>query len=264
MKARAHGKIIISGEHSVVYGYPALVTTTDLFREVELIENKVEDSSDHLFINLKKIFESNFKQDLSNIWYKQGGNLPIGSGLGSSAAFAAACFKALASKFSINLSQKKLFELVQESEKFAHGNPSGIDATAVVYGGLLEFRKTNGKFLHQIIRSDLDKKLKFRLVDSGKPLESTKEMVFWVKENLEKNKKYLAQMGKVSQLIIENLKKNTWEPELLTQNERLLEKIGVVGNKAKKMISKLEKEGKSAKITGAGGMKSGSGIIIYL
>lgn len=70
--------------------------------------------------------------------------IPPRAGLGSSAAVAAAACRALSSLLKIEPSHGELFEAVQASEKVFHGNPSGVDAAAVLMGGVLIFSKAGG------------------------------------------------------------------------------------------------------------------------
>jgi len=259
---KAYGKAIITGEHSVVYGYPALAMRLPLYREIKLVTGFTDNK---LFLNILDIFAKKFALQISNISFVESGNLPIGSGLGSSAAFAAATCKALARKFKLKISQAELFDLVQESEQFAHGNPSGVDAATVVYGGLIKFQKVAGQMKITKLKNNFLANYKIELINSGQPLETTKDMVELVAKKMEnpafagRMQKYLQAIGQISEAII-----NNFDLKLISQNQKLLEKIGVVGKKAKEIIKQLSKKGVVAKITGAGGVKSGSGMIISL
>ena len=53
-----------------------------------------------------------------------------------------------------------------------------------------------------------------------------------------------------------------WSQKLIKENERLLEKIGAVGEKAQNMIRKIEASGGMAKVCGGGGVKAGSGMLL--
>lgn len=266
--AQSKGKVIISGEHSVVYGMPALVGSVKLFREVVLREPSKRKIAQPAFINnIFRIFEEKFAQPASNLEIVDLGKLPIGSGLGSSAAYAHAVFLSLLKHFGLRASKKELYEMVQESERFAHGNPSGVDATAVVYGGLLEFFRDHDQVnINQLgDENNLLKKTNFYLIDSGRPVESTKEMVEAVSDRV-KNDQAMAQVveqiGELTTKLITQVRQNQFEVNLLKENEKLLERLGVVGQKARQMIEKLEEAGAVAKITGAGGVKDGSGMLL--
>lgn len=268
ISAQSKGKVIISGEHSVVYGMPALVGSIKLFREVVLREPIKRKIAQPAFIeNIFSIFEKKFGKAVHDLELVDLGKLPIGSGLGSSAAYAHAAFLSLLKHFGLDATKKDLYEMVQESERFAHGNPSGVDATAVVYGGLLEFFRQNDQVnINQLgDENNVLKKTNFFLVDSGRPIETTREMVEAVSDRVKSNQetaKVLEEIGELTTKMITQVRQNQFEAGLLADNEKLLEKLGVVGDKAKKMIAELEEIGAVAKITGAGGIKDGSGMLL--
>ena len=130
-----NGKVIISGEHSVVYGELALaapaslkvtasVVDQDWGEESELVRRAIELAGGDRTIHVR--IES---------------EIPIGAGLGSSAAVAAATISAVRIYLSKPTTQDELFNLAFECERLSHGNPSGVDPAAVVYGGLIAYTK---------------------------------------------------------------------------------------------------------------------------
>ena len=266
--SQSNGKVIISGEHSVVYGMPALVGGVKLFREVVLREPKRRKISQSSFVrNIFNIFEDKYGVSINNLEILDMGKLPIGSGLGSSAAFAHASFLTLLKYFNLSATKEDLYTMVQESEKYSHGNPSGVDATAVVYGGVVEFIKDNNQVTINKLNSadDILKKLNFYLINSGRPVETTKEMVELVSNKLKSNQstqQVINEIGQVTIDLINAVKENSFDTLALKKNQRLLEELGVVGQKASQMISKIEEIGGVAKITGAGGVQNGSGMIL--
>ena len=205
------------------------------------------------------------------------GDLPLGSGLGSSAAMAHALFKALAALNTITISETEMIKLVQQSEKYAHGNPSGLDATAVVVGGTLVFQKMiqkkSAKLTYQKIPSLAFHSYGCFLIQSGKPAESTRDMVEQVAKAVKKNaantvkkppsaKQILEKINHCSRQIIDGLLDDMLETDALVENQMWLEKLGVVGRRAKQIIAQLAAIGAVAKITGGGGIKDGSGMIL--
>lgn len=265
------GKIIISGEHSVVYGQKALVTSVNLGIDGFILEENSKQEKKGYLAHIFNLFENQFKKNTSNLAFFSKSNLPMNSGMGSSAAFAHVVLLSLLEFFQIKLEKQKIFEFVFECEKFAHGNPSGVDPAAVVFQGLQVFQKIDGqikraKLVNNSPANNLpDNNLTFTLIQSGKSLETTKEMVEVVRENIQQNKeleKVIHQIGEVTEKIIKQFEQNNFDGSLLNVNNQLLEKIGVVGNKAKDIISTLNKNDIHAKITGAGGLKDGSGLIL--
>ena len=166
--------------------------------------------------------------------------IPINSGLGSSAALATALVWALLPHESDNKKNK----LVKVIEDFQHGKSSGVDQTIVREGGWLKFQKGKFKPVSLWLKQAI-------LIDSGRPKESTGDMVKQVAQgNFSKEFK---QIGNIA---------DNWNEQLIRGNEKLLEKIGVVGKKAQTMIRKIEAGGGMAKICGGGGVKAGSGMLL--
>ena len=152
-----HGKIILLGEHAVVYGRHAIAAPIPL-----AIQAHVERGGDgvqmliprwgveqRLHRNADK--QHSFEKSLAMIFDKLGlqrenmrieifPNVPRAMGLGGSAAIAVATIRALDRCFELGLDDERVNELAFECEKIAHGTPSGIDNTLSVYGKSMLFR----------------------------------------------------------------------------------------------------------------------------
>ncbi len=272
----APGKIHLLGEHAVVYGKPALLTTVDLRVTVHLRGEKMSLHLGGGTEDLKKIIEPIMKKGLNiqkippytlNIT----SDIPIGAGLGSSAAVSAAYIGALLSflkaKWDLNLINK----LAYEAEKVFHGNPSGGDNSTVVFGGLVWFRKESPDLkLLQPIPFTIPQKLakNFILINTGKPNGTTKQMVELVKSKVQSQK---SKMWKIfdnqEQLVRELLPAIQTGNEkefmrIIKEGEKNLEKIGVVSPSVKSMIRKIESTGGVGKICGAGGKTGPTGVLL--
>lgn len=195
-------------------------------------------------------------------------DLPIGSGLGSSSAICAATIGSLMALFDLEINKKILNQLVYSVEEIMHGRPSGGDNTGVVYGGLISFKRLKNA---QYLIKEIDYKNNFPkciLIQSGIPRESTAEMVSKIGKYYEKDKdKYdnlMDHIGKLGKNFQNSLKAGVFDSRLITENERLLEQVGVVGSKAKKIIEIIENNRGYAKVCGAGGVDQGSGIILAI
>ena len=153
----APGKIIISGEHSVVHGQPALITTIDKGIEISLNDQKMaqEWQQDRYLQQILQIWQKDYPDFSINFNFAVVSNLPQKSGLGSSAAFASAVFQSLAKWQQVTLSLERLFELVKQAENFIHVTSSGVDPAAVVYGGFLKFQRLENGFNIQKIKMEL-------------------------------------------------------------------------------------------------------------
>jgi hydroxymethylglutaryl-CoA reductase len=152
-----HGKIILLGEHAVVYGRHAIAAPIPL-----AIQARVERGGDGVQLivprwgveqRLHRSAEKqhSFEKSLAMIFRTLGleneamrieifPNVPRAMGLGGSAAIAVATIRALDRCFRIGLDDERVNALAFECEKIAHGTPSGIDNTLSVYGQAMLFR----------------------------------------------------------------------------------------------------------------------------
>lgn len=256
------GKVLLSGEHAVVYGFPALVSSIDLGIRVTVgpcsgfeVESDFNDEAGIIDKATKLLGgESNVKLRVES-------ELPSGSGFGSSAALGAAVLDALGKYLGKPISNDKLYDLTLECEKLAHGNPSGVDPAAVVYGGLIYFRK--GKVIE---RFKTNKRNTFFVINSGKPIESTKDMVAIVDKRMKSEPEYigrvLSEIGQISFDLRKALENGEDLEDLINRNGELLEDLGVVGERAMLMSREMRSLGFGVKITGAGGLRGGSGMML--
>jgi len=240
IQVSAPGKLIISGEHAVVYGYPALVTAIN--RRLTVVSAKG-----------KRKIQS---------------EIPIGCGMGSSAAYAVATSAANIVFKSGKLDLVKINDVAYKVEKKRHGNPSGVDNTVSTYGGFLWYRKEseNLKLFSPVkVKRTLSK---MYLIDTGRPVESTKEMIARVAKLYKKNPLSTEIVFRKIERVSKNFLKYFQGENivnfgnLIKENEVLLEKLGVVSNSTIKLICEIEKTGGVAKISGAGGRKDKSGILL--
>jgi mevalonate kinase len=159
-QASAPGKIILFGEHAVVYGRPALaVPVTQVHADVEVtgsarrgiwIDAPAVDlhaelntlPSDHPLASVIHNFLFLWRvSPFPDLAVRISSTIPVASGLGSGAAVTVALTRALASYFEHSISDEEVNAFAYEIEKLHHGTPSGIDNTVITYASPVYFIK---------------------------------------------------------------------------------------------------------------------------
>lgn len=257
----APGKIILTGEHSVVYGKPAIALAID--KGIETIATRFEGSSyctgpvvdETLWKAIRTIVpEYGFK-----ITFRS--SLPVGKGMGSSAALSVSLCREMARIQSQDLSLKALLEQAMKMETFFHGRPSGLDHTVSALGKAVLFQKTTtGTKWDPIDFPTVD----VLIVDSG-TTGSTAEMVAKVAmyAHTAKFQSILSKMEMLSMQIVEAITLNDFNliGQLCTQNHQYLKELGVSTPAINDIVdSALELGAWGAKLSGSGG----GGIVMIL
>jgi len=270
----APGKVILAGEHAVVHGFQGIWAAVDKRSTVSVqrIDQELKITSNHSSIDLIENgimkFGEMLGKDVDNLMIKVASDVPVGSGMGSSAALAVALSGALIKYYNQPWELEKINEIAFEIEKIQHGKPSGGDNMVTSYGGFLKFwREKDGS-------PRLERITKYRkienliLINSGKPKETTREMVNKVGELYESNRTRISSIfSRMEEIALEfygylTLKSEIDVGELFRENHRLLREIQVVSPRAEEMIKKIEHTGGASKISGAGGFLEGSGILL--
>ena len=270
-KASAPGKVILFGEHFVVYGVKAILCSINKRVTVtaeKTSERKISINSDigNLILEPNKLI-SEINSPLKPFYYlankaiknqdtgieiKIKSEIPLGAGLGSSSACCVAGAAAIFKLFE-DVSKERILELAIEAERTIFENTSGADCTVCTYGGIIEYGKKQGF-------KKIEDEPNFQLVIANSNIEhSTESMVSGVKtfviKNKEKFSKLLNQESKLVEDVLKLLKENNPEElgEKINQNQKYLEIIGISNNQIKKMIEIGQKTSFGAKITGSGG-----------
>lgn len=144
---RAHSKIILMGEHAVVYGYPALAVPLPRVEAVARVtaasEQLALDPLDPIdrAVEVALAFLGMAEQAIS---YEVSSAIPEQRGMGSSAAVAIAVIRAVFDYYGRDLTDQVLEDLVNQAEKVAHGNPSGLDAKTCLSDSPICYQRGQG------------------------------------------------------------------------------------------------------------------------
>jgi len=280
--ASAPAKVILFGEHFVVYGEPAVVLAIDkrAYASAQLRKDKrihiisidlgvagtfkgerfqAEKGGSKARLKLEPI-KNAVKQVLEKTERKAGLNvkinsdIPVSAGLGSSAAVATSTVVAVSSLLDIELARDQVFHMAYESERLVHGTPSGIDPAISTYGGVLQFQK--GKdFTALDIEADIP-----LVIGNTKVERSTGELVAKVRRMTEHypiiTNLIIRTGGKVALDAVDALRKSNFQTvgELMNINHALLCAIGVSHESLERLVYTARKGGAlGAKLTGGGG-----------
>lgn len=162
----APGKIILLGEHAVVYGQPALAATLDRGMRVAITRAPAKsggadqngpvlrgtgfgidavarpdpggEGPEALRRALSRLIEM-FGERVRDLSFSVDGQIPAGSGLGSSAALSVALVRGVHRFFEEEVPPEQVRDEALSLEKVFHGNPSGVDHNTILTGGLVCF-----------------------------------------------------------------------------------------------------------------------------
>lgn len=281
--ASAPGKIILFGEHAVVYNRPALavpvtqvqadVTTdfveTDFFTETrsktdggeENWENSllIEAPDIGLFSTLRALLADSTPHPLATVIIRTlqtvgvtrppalkiriTSTIPVASGLGSGAAVSVAIIRALSALFEQPLSDEQVNQLAYETEKLHHGTPSGIDNTVITYAKPVYFVRGQPIETFQVGAP-------FTLVIADTGISApTKESVGDLKKLWEANKSrweaVFDQVGGIVKVARKAIESGKWEVlgPLMDANHALLQKMTVSSPELDRLVLAAETAG---------------------
>ena len=269
--ASAPGKIILFGEHAVVYGRPALaVPVTQVHADVEVSDGSragiwihAPDIALHAELNslppdhavgaaVRSVFAALGVSPFPSLEIRITSTIPVASGLGSGAAVTVAILRALSSMIHSPLSNGEINSLAYEIEKLHHGTPSGIDNTVVTYARPVYF--VRGQPIEPF---KVGAPFTLVIADTGIPAP-TKESVGDVRKLWEADKpkweKVFDEIGGIAQNAKERIENGEWRSlgTLMDANHFLLQQLTVSSPELDRLVE-------AARTSRAGGAKLSGG-----
>lgn len=304
MQALAPGKIILTGEHAVLYGSPAIAMAINCYAKTSI--NKHQDNhvlfslldlSYHKSMTIKglKKLKQRLKDDYQKfqqgefsirevikrpfelsqyavssllekfqhiddgVQVKTESDIPIGCGMGSSAATTLSMLHAVNLYYQLNLEKQQYLNLALETENLQHGKSSGLDLHISLHGGCLRYH--NGEFSPQKLPQ-----FPLYIVNTGKPESSTGECVSHCKKFFDDDPNLSQQFHQVADQLQTSLEYNNFDgfKTAIKNNHQLLCQLGIVPAPITTFIEAIEATGNAAKICGAGACRGDKAGIVLI
>lgn len=305
--ALAPGKLILSGEHAVVHGAPALALAVNRFAKTTVtpstpahvgfelrnlpyhasmtvsalkqVKQKLKDRY-HAFnqgeVGIRDVLKLPFElsqyavskllgdrhehHDEQGMHVTTESTVPMGCGMGSSAAMIVSMLHAIASYQGLVFDEESYFQQAVDAENLQHGRSSGLDIRVALRGGCLHY--------HQGLCSPRPlPPIPLYLINTGKPTSNTGECVAKTHEIFTNDPKLVSTFTSVTDAMEAALMAAdlTGFTHAIRENHRLLVKLGVVPIKVQQLISALDDAGFAAKVCGAGAISGDhAGIVLVV
>ena len=255
----APGKIILSGEYAVIYGFSGIAIPSTHGIEVIFEESP---TYEHVEVHWKrqgigKTWQS-YAEKIVTLCQKhqprQGrlvinADLPLGKGMGSSTALLIATTRAL-----LGQDAREVALSIEDSLNPAH---SGFDFTTIWEGVPILYRKGEVSKPVSISSESLQEAL---LIDTGTPSESTADLVAWMQGRETEVQKVLQVIGRCTERLLKG------EPldVVMHEHHRAQVALGVVPQGVQELVGDIEQNGGAAKVIGAGSRFGGAGMVLAL
>lgn len=279
--ASSPGKVILFGEHFVVYGVRAILCAIDkrITATSRLIDERkirilssigtaemdlARDSpqgiqpgfmAPFLHIAQEVLKEYNEERGIEVVLESE---IPAGVGLGSSSA---ACVAAAASATGLyeRKSKEEILRKALEAERKIFEDASGADSSISAFGGLMAYSKDRQERIE--FKGDLS-----LIIANSRQVHSTRELVMKVREFKSKNEKLFGDLCSTEGTLVDDALKALGRNDLralgqlMSKNQEMLERIGVSTKVLNDLVREADKISYGSKMTGAGG----GGCIIAL
>lgn len=272
---KAPGKIILFGEHAVVYGEPAIaipildVTATARVTPIigaapgkvhvqahdiqlnTLLDNLAE--NDPLAAAIRATLQEITPNHTPAFTIQLDSTIPIAAGMGSGAAVTVAIIRALSAFLGQPLPNERISELAFEIEKLHHGTPSGIDNTVVTYQKPVYFQRN-----HPLQTLSIQSPTYWVLADTGEKtptMETVADVRALHASAPEATEAIFAEIGQIAQDARRTLTQGDLDNlgPLLDRNQTLLEELQVSSPRLENLIAAAREAGAlGAKLSGGG------------
>ncbi len=269
--AFAPGKVILFGEHAVVYGRPAIavpvlqvraeatiepgddghvsIDASDIGRQYELDGARADDP----IAAIIRLTVKHLNVPSRGFHLHVHSTIPVARGLGSGAAVSVAVAHALAGFFQKQVSKEELSALAFQIEKLHHGTPSGIDNTVIAFEQPVYFVRGEPIQSFRVAQPFL-----VAIGDTGVPAP-TKVAVGDVRRAWEGDRKRydalfdrIGAIARSAKMAIEAGGIDEIGP-LMNENQALLQEIGVSSKEVEKLVQAARRAGApGAKLSGGG------------
>lgn len=260
------GKVILLGEHSVVYGHPALAGPIALGVTARAVPAK------QCQLALKGTASRAQRQLLASAFARAAGacgyppvkvtldvEVPLSMGLGSSAALSVACARALLQAAGLRAKPRDVARVALEMEREFHGTPSGVDHTTSAEERLLLFRREQGRTPERVkvVKSPEPLNVVVALVGARSPTKKTvaalrERQALWPRRYT----RLFAEMGTLAAEGAKAVESGDMRAlgDAMNVNQGLLAALGLSSPRLEEMVYQLRAMGAlGAKLTGAGG-----------
>jgi len=299
--------LILSGEHAVVYGRPALAMAVNRNAQAFVTMEGAEETVSFELPNLQAaresftlrtlrdfharvernyeeflagkltirdvlrkpvdLFQYAFVTILDGLHLKMGGgvnvrlssNIPIGCGMGSSAATILSVLRGLGHYYRVEFRPEWYSRYSLEVENMQHGQASGLDTYVSMHGGCVRFQNGEAQELPL-------PRVPLYIVNTGAPATTTGEAVAAVAKRLGSRHAVWDEF----EIATNHMQKALLHDDLrafqraLRDNHRLLNEIGVVPGRVAEFVAETEAAGAAAKICGAGAVAGDAGGMVLV
>jgi mevalonate kinase len=273
--ATAPGKIILFGEHAVVYGKAAIASPILCYQARTIVTPELNSQSGNIHLEAEDIGLSSDFDDLDHdhplrtailqvledippnkapaCHIKITSTIPQSSGLGSGAGVAASLIQAFSAFLGQRLTDEQISQKTYQVEKIHHGTPSGIDNTVVSYQKPIFFRQNE-----PLLFLNFHSPITILIADSGKP-GNTHKAVDDVRQQRISNPAFIDSIfnsiDEISNQAFEFIKTNSNQGlgPLMNQNHQLLRELGVSSPELDHLVNVARDAGAlGAKMSGGG------------